>query len=912
MRRSACFFLTLVMSAVTVWCQDLPEIEFEEFVLPNGLEVILHEDHSAPIVSVNVWYHVGSKNEKPGRTGFAHLFEHLMFEGSKNVPEGAFDQWLEAAGGDNNGSTSPDRTNYWENVPSSGLELALYLEADRMAGLLDTVDQKKLDGQRDVVKNERRQGVENQPYGRVNEISLEALYPPNHPYSWPVIGSMEDLSAASVEDVHEFFRKYYAPNNASLTIAGDIDPEKTRELVTKYFASIPPGPPIDRVASWVPRLETTKVINLRDNVSLPRIYMSWHSPGQFRPGDAEMDILASVLASGKNSRLYKKLVYELQVAQDVSAYQESREISGLFHIVVTAKPGHGLDEIQKLVDEELARIRMVAPGSAEVETAVNSWEARFVRRIQSVGGFGGKADLLNRYNVFLGDPGFLQGDFRRYLRVTPEAVRRVAQEFLDPGRRVIVRVTPAGDLRAGDSVAGDRTERPGPGPEPELKLPDFEKFTLGNGLQVLHVKQSELPLIQMNLYINGGWAADPREKPGLASLMSDLQDEGTQNRSALELSEALKSIGTNLGTSSSFDRCSITLNTLRKHLTKSMELFSDVLLNPTFPQEELERKKKEYLARILQERRQPFLNAIKAVFRLIYGEDHPYGQPYTGTGTEESIAAIQRSDLVRYYKEYFHPNNATLVVVGDIERDELADRLQASLDDWERADVPPVAIPEPPMLNESRVYLIHKPNAAQSVIVAGRPGLQRNSPDYYSAVVANTVLGGKFTSRLNSNLREDKGYTYGARSMFMFFKGLGPFALYTQVQTEVTRESLVEIVRELRALSGDRPVSPEELAGTQQYLTLRYPREFETVSQVAAKLGELVMFNLPADTFNRYMPSIRSTTVQSVTSAAEKYLRSDQMYYVIVGDLDKIEVGISELNLGKIRYLDLAGQPVKR
>lgn len=890
--------------------QDLPDIEFEKFVLPNGLEVILHEDHSAPIVSVNIWYHVGSKNEKPGRTGFAHLFEHLMFEGSENVPEGAFDEWLEAAGGDNNGSTSPDRTNYWENIPSSGLALALYLEADRMAGLLKTVDQKKLDGQRDVVKNERRQGVDNQPYGRVDEVSLEALYPPNHPYSWPVIGSMEDLSAASVEDIHEFFKMYYAPNNASLSIAGDINIEETKKLVMKYFATIPPGPPIERVRKWVPRLETSKVIDMNDNVSLARLYLKWHSPAEFDPGDADMDILASVLASGKSSRLYKKLVYELQMAQDVSAYQSSNEISSVFNIIVTAKPGYSLESIQTVIDEELARIRLVAPSISEVKTAVNSWEAQFMRRIQSVGGFGGKADLLNRYNVFLGDPGFLKQDLNRFLDVTPESVRSAAEKYLDQDRRVLVKVKPAGDLITDDKVAVDRTQRPGPGAEPLLNLPAYSDIRLDNGMRVLLVEQNELPLIQMSLEINGGWTADPSGKPGLASLMSDLQDEGTRNRDALTISEDLKAIGAFLGTSSSFDGCSVSLNTLKKHLPTSLEIFSDVVLNPTFPEEELARKKKEYLARILQEQRQPLLTSIKTFFRSLYGEDHPYGQPYTGTGTEQSIQAIQKPDLEQYYQSHFLPNNATLIVVGDIGREELTQQLLNYFGEWEQGTLKQTSVPEVADLTSSKVVLVDKPGAAQSAIVAGHLGIDRKSPDYYDAVVANTILGGKFTSRLNSNLREDKGYTYGARSMFMFLKGMGPFFAYTQVQTEVTKESLIEIMKEMKGIGGDLKPGEEELSDTQNYLTLRYPREFETVSQIAGQLEEIVAYDLPSDSLNKYMSAIRSTTVDSVTKTAKNHIRPESMLYVIVGDVEKIRPGIEELNIGEIQVFDQTGKPI--
>ncbi len=905
-------FLVSIIFSVPLFSQKLPEIKFEKFTLPNGLQVILHEDHSVPMASVNLWYHVGSKNEKRGRTGFAHLFEHLMFEGSENVAEGLFDKWLEAAGGDNNGSTSEDRTNYWESVPSNAVELALYLESDRMANLLVAIDQEKLDTQRDVVKNERRQGVDNQPYGRVDEIALEALYPHNHPYSWTVIGSMEDLSAASLEDVKDFFRRYYTPNNASLCIAGDIDPQATRALVEKYFASIPPGPPVERIEEWVPELEGVKRIEMKDNVSLPRVYMGWHTPAFYQPDDAELDILASILSSGKNSRLYKSLVYEQQIAQDVQAYQASMEIAGAFYVIATAKPGVTRAQLEKAIDSELKNIINVPPKAEEVTTAVNAYEASFVRQLQSVGGFGGRADKLNQYNVFVGRPDYFAEDLNRYLKITPEAVQKVAQKYLDLNKRVILSVEPAGDLKADDAKTVDRTEVPTTGLSPKLTLPGFEERTLSNGLKVMIAEQHELPLIQFNLIIHTGWTADPINKPGVSSLTSDLQDEGTKNRTALEISQDLKALGAGLGTSSSFDASTMSLNTLKKHLPNSLEIFSDVLMNPSFPDAELQRIKKEYQARILQEKRQPFTAAFKTFLRTLYGKDHPYGQPYTGTGTEESINAIAAKDLKQFYETYFHPNNATLIVVGDITADEILPVLEKALKNWKRQDVPAVEIPLLKRIDSNQIYLIDKPGAPQSVIVTGHFGLLRNSSDYYKAEVMNTILGGKFTSRLNMNLREDKGYTYGAGSFFMYLKGMGPFLAYTQVHTQYTKETLVEMLKEYRGMAGSLPIGDEELSETKKYITLSYPRDFETISQIAGKLGELVTYNLPKDYFNQYVQAIDKVSAGDVVAAAKQYIQPEHMLFVIVGDVEKIEPGIRELKLGEIHYLDLDGNPVNK
>ncbi len=910
---NACYvaLFSLILS-LTLPAQDIPDIKFEKFVLSNGLEVILHEDHSTPMVSVNVWYHVGSKNEKRGRTGFAHLFEHLMFQGSGNVAPGMFDKWLEAAGGDNNGSTTEDRTNYWENIPSNALELALYLESDRMKNLLDGIDQKLLDEQRDVVKNERRQGVDNQPYGRVDEIELEALFPHNHPYSWSVIGSLEDLSAASLEDVQEFFKKYYSPNNASLSIAGDISPEETKKLVEKYFSDIPPGPPVERFVDWIPKLDGVKKIEMKDNVSLARIYMAWPSPALFKQGDAELDMISSILSSGKNSRLYKSLVYDKQIAQDVRAYQYSMEISGSYHVVVTARQGVSLDQLQKEIDAELQKIRNNPVSKEELETAVNNWEAGYVRRLQSIGGFGGKADLLNQYNTFIGRPDYFKENMNRFFSITPESLQKAAQNVIDLDNRVIIYVTPEGDLEADLSMAPDRTQKPSTGPTPELVVPAMQERTLSNGLKVLITEQHELPLVQFNLIIKSGWTADPAGKPGVSSLTSDLQDEGTGKRTALEISEDLKSIGATLRTNSTFDRSTVSINTLKKHLSSSLEIFSDVVTNPTFPEDELDRKKEDYLAKILQEKRQPFTVAIKSFLKTLYGKDHPYGQPYTGTGTEESINSINRDDLVNFYDTYFKPDNSVLIVVGDVTPDEIMPVLEETFENWQSGTVPEITIPPVKKFEGSHVYLIDKPGAAQSAIITGHFGIERNSPEYYNVTVMNTILGGKFTSRLNMNLRENKGYTYGAGSQFSYRKGLGAFLTYTSVQSEVTKEALIEIVKELNGISGSIPVGAEELEETKKYITLGYPGEFETISQIAGKLNELVVYNLPENYFNSYVPSIENVTVADVADAGKKYVNTDNMLYVIMGDLAKIETGIKELNLGTIHYLDAEGNPVDK
>jgi len=444
-------FLALLAVSLSLTAQPVRlEVPYSRFVLSNGLNVILHEDHSTPTVSVNMWYHVGSAREKPGRTGFAHLFEHIMFEGSGHVPEGKFDEWLEAAGGDNNGSTTPDRTNYWENIPSNALELALYLESDRMGFLLNSMSPAKVDGQRDVVKNERRQSYENRPYGMAFLTIVKNLYPSNHPYHWPTIGSMKDLSAASYQDVVGFFKKYYGPNNASLAIAGDIDPVKTRKLVKKWFGNIPSGPPVPPIAPPAAVLTAEKRIVLEDRVQLPRLYMAWLTPPEFSPGDAELGVLSDILAGGKNSRLFKRLVYDLQIAQDVSAFQNSQHLSSSFIIIATARRGHTLSELEKVIQEEINRLKAEPPRKREVQRIVNQLEASFLDQMERVGGFGGKADQLNQYFFSTGNPDYFNEDLTRFRAIDPDDLSAMATTYLKDNARVVLSVVPKGrkDLAA--------------------------------------------------------------------------------------------------------------------------------------------------------------------------------------------------------------------------------------------------------------------------------------------------------------------------------------------------------------------------------------------------------------------------------------------------------------------------------
>jgi zinc protease len=968
----------------------LPAIKFTEFRLANGLRVILHEDHSTPIVGVNIWYHVGSKNETPGKTGYAHLFEHMMFQGSKNYDDDYFKP-IQEAGGNLNGSTNTDRTNYWEVVPSNFLELALFMESDRMGGLLTVLNDAKLSNQRDVVKNEKRQNYDNRPYGLVGARINEILYPENHPYHWLTIGSLDDLSHASIEDISAFFRHYYTPNNASLAIAGDFNPAEARALVEKYFGTIPKGPEVTTPNPVQPKLDGTKRVEMQDRVALPRLYITWHTVPQFTADEAPLDTLATVLGSGKSSRLYKSLVYERQIAQDVSAFNGSQELAGTFRITATAKPGKSLSELEGAINEEIEKLRQDVPTPDEIERAYNNREAAFIYGLQTVGDFGGKNDQLNQYATFLGKPGYFAEDLARYRRVTGDDVKRVAAQYLNDNR-LIVTVAPTGRGRSGatgavpetpakpdtpqgqpaaatgatgtatstattttsgDKPAGAQAQTkaqtapsqtagatppatnvaptapktgtakakhnpveetaqgnlPKPKPDPKMTLPKIERRKLSNGLEVLIVRQPELPVVTMNLVIKSGAAADPLERPGLATLTADMLDEGTKTRNSLDISNQLSSIGARLFTGASWDSSTMNLLTLTRHLDAALDIFSDVLLNPAFPDADLKRLRSARLV-ALQQRRDNANNIADSVYAsLLYGHNHPYGHPQIGD--EKSVAAMTGADVQSFYQTYYRPNNAALIVAGDVTPATIIPKLEHALGSWKAASVPAVNVSAPGQsVGKTAIYLVDRPGAAQSVINIGQVGVARATPDYFPLLVMNSILGGAFVSRVNLNLREDKGYTYGARTGFDYRRGAGPFTASAGVQTAVTKESVYEFMKELRGIRGEIPVTQKELDYQKQAIVRGFPRGFETPEQIANRLSAVVLYDLPDDYFNNYLARVQAVSVADVQRVADKYLDPSRMAILVVGDRKAIEPGLRTLgDIGSITLLDTEGRP---
>ncbi|WZO98704.1 pitrilysin family protein [Isosphaeraceae bacterium EP7] len=900
---------------------DVPTLKVEKYTLPNGLDVILHEDHTTPVVGVNLWYKVGSKDEKTGRTGFAHLFEHLMFQGSKHHDSEYFGP-IEKVGAQINGSTNTDRTNYFETLPSNALELALWLESDRMGFLLPALTQAKLDNQRDVVKNERRQRIDNVPYGQSMEKMLEALYPPGHPYHHSVIGSMADLSAASLDDVSAFFRTYYVPNNASLTLAGDFQPEEAKRLIEKYFGPIPRGPDVAKLAPNVPKLDAPKHLMMTDRVALARAQLSWPTVPVGHPDEAALDVLASVLGQlDKENRLFLALMYDKQLAAGVSAFHPTSALTGVFGVSITARPKNTLDDLVAIADAEIKRLQEQGPTADEVRKAQAGTESGLIIGLQSATR---KADFLNANNVNYGDPLAYKAELARLFAVTPADVQRVAKTYLT-ANRVRLDVNPGAPTVRAPEVAVDRDKQspvnsppavaaattfdrsvmPKVEGNPTFTPPKVERRKLSNGLELLVAERHGLPIVSMNLVVRGGGVLAPAGKEGLAELAADLMTEGTKTRDTLKLAGELSEIGASLGANGGLEASSLSMTTLTKHQDKALELFTDVLLNPTFPEKELVRLRNQKLAALM--RRADSAEGIAGVVfpRLLYGTDHPYGR----TDSPKSVRDLSRDDVVAIYKSLFVPNNTALIVVGDITPDAAVEALEKALAGWKSGEAPAHTLPEPPAAKPG-IYLVDKPEAAQSVLVVGEVGVPRSTPDYFPLTVMNAILGGQFSSRINLNLREEKGYTYGARSGFDFRLGAGPFQATAPVQTAVTKEALSELHRELTEIAGTRPATEKELTFAKDRLVKGFPARFETNGGVAATLADLFIYGLPADYFATYQPNVEAVNGTDVTRVAKSYVNTGRMAILVVGDRTKVEPALKTLPFAKsIIVLDAEGNP---
>lgn len=896
----------------------LPPLKIKEYQLKNGLRVVLHEDRSTPVVAVNTWYHVGSKNEETGRTGFAHLFEHMMFQGSKNYNTDYFTP-LQEAGGSINGTTNQDRTWYYETVPSNFLELALMLEADRLGGLLEAMTQEKLDNQRDVVKNERRQRVDNQPYGTAFEKIGEIMYPKGHPYNWTTIGSMEDLQAATLDDVKNFFRRYYVPNNTVLVLSGDFDEKQARGWIEKYFGPIAKGEAINRPNNPMPKLDKEIRVNIEDAVPLPRRWMVWHSVPQYAADEAALDLLSYILSTGRSSRLQSNLIYGKEMAQQVAAFNGSNEIGGTFQVQATARPGKSLDDIEKEINIEIERIKKEAPSADEMTRAKNSVESQTIFGLQTVLG---KGSQLGSYTGYLDKPAYFQADLDRYAAVTAADIQRVANTYLTANRLVMTYTPRQGEAQRGNRgadrptsvksekkndalIAEQAAKLPKPGPNPKFSLPAIEKTKLANGLEVWMVEQKELPIVAMNLVLKSGQGNEPDDRTGLANMTASLLDDGTKTRSAVDITNQLQAIGVNgINAGSGWDSTNVSVQTLTRNLDKALEIYSDVIINPSFPATEIESLRGRQLVGLRQQKANP--NAVGNIVynKVLYG-DHPYGRD----NNEASIKAITRDDIVKFYDSTYRPNNGVLIVVGDFDKAALKEKLESAFGGWKSGTVANRDLPSPKPFDKTGIYIVDRPNSAQSVVSIGQIGIDRSNPDYFPVVVMNSILGGGITSRISMNLREDKGYTYGANSGFVYRRGAGPFRAGGDIQTAVTKEAIVEFMKELNGIRGSIPITDKELDYNKQSLIRRYPAGFETVGAISNQLSNLVVYGLPDTYFNDYISKVNAVTLDDVNRVAKQYLDPSKMAIVIVGDRKTIEPGLKELGYS-ITILDSEGKPV--
>ncbi len=921
----ACFALAFAAGTARAASGAKPpqvKLEVEKYTLPNGLEVILHEDHQLPIVAVNIWYHAGPANERAGQTGFAHLFEHLMFQSSGHVPEDSYFKYLEAAGSSFvNGSTDFDRTNYLEDVPSNQLELALWLESDRMGFLLDRLTAASFANQQDVVRNERRQSVENAPYGLVEEELYHQLFPKTHPYYASVIGSHEDIQNAKVGDVREFFKSYYVPNNATLVIAGDIDKVQAKAMVTKYFATIPRGNPIPPIQATTPPIASERRAKVTDQVELPRVFMGWITSPIFKPGDAEAGLAADILGGGKASRLYKSLVYDKQIAQDVNASMQSLVLGSVFEIVATAKPGHTAEELEAAIDTEISKFAAEGPTATELAASQNSTYSSILGSLERIGGFGGVADRINMYNQHTKDPNYLNQDLARYAGVTQESLKRFASEQLAkehravvyglPGTKVIPPAPPTPPAPTATEAAVTskepwRNSVPGAGPTPVVKLPMAKRFRLQNGLTVLLVESHRLPIVASTLVLRSGSAQDPQDLPGLSGYTASMLDEGTQKRDALTIANELHGLGASLTTASSVDGSTIACRSLKQTAGATISLLSDVALHPAFPEKDIERLRGERSTALLQQRDSPNQTASRIMWSCLYGPGHPYG--HITLGTAEAIKKIARADMMKFYQAYYTPQNAALVLVGDLSESEAKKLATDGLGSWSG---PPTETPRPPQgtMISSRVVIVDKPGAPQTALRVVQLGLMRSDPDFERMDLANTILGGLFSSRINMNLREAHGYTYGAFSALSENRGQGPFLIGTSVRTDVTGASVDEILKEVHNMV-EKPVTNDELRMAKESTIRTLPAAFQSTGSTAGTIATLYLYDLPPDYYQTLPGRIALITAPDVQAVAKKYLAPDRMLVIAVGDRTKIAPQITKLNLGAVAYRDLDGKEV--
>jgi predicted Zn-dependent peptidase len=880
--------------------QERALVPYEQFTLPNGLRVVVHEDHSAPKVAVAVWYHVGSMNEPAGKSGFAHLFEHLMFNGSEHHDAEYMPPLQEIGVSAVNGSTSLDQTYYYAVVPTGGLERVLWLESDRMGYLLGAVTEAKLDEQRGVVQNEKRT-YENRPYAMMSQLRAEALFPANHPYRHSTIGSMEDLNDASLEDVRDWFRRYYGASNAVVTLTGDVTVEQARELMTRYFASVPPGPPVGRMTGWTPLLDRVRTEIVADNVPQTAIAWSWPVPGHGAEESQALRMASSVLGRGRLSRLHQALVFDHQLATTASASYESSAIAGVFTIELRLKPDVDPAEAEAVLQDVLARFITDGPTAEELERVkigaygdnVRSLESLYVRAMMLAGGA-----------IFDDNPGQFQIDQERFEALRADEVLAAAKQWLSrPNYRLTV--APQTRFTAGADGA-DRSRLPPMGPTPDLVLPPVQEGRLSNGIRVVYSHRQSTPTVDLVMAFDAGGAADQGLKEGLQGFTVGLMDDGTAALTGQEFAQAQEMLGARIYAYSDSDTTNFSVSSLSRSLDDTLSLWSRYIREPGFRESDLERERATALSGLEQALVDPDSIAGRVFNNLIYGSDHAYGAPLAGRA--DVIGSYSRDDLIAFHQAFIRPDNAVILAAGDADFDALMAALEKNFGDWRAAARPKGGKTIAPVAGQTapRIVLVDKPGAIQSVIRVGQIAPDGLDPRNFDLDVLNGVLGGGFTARLNMNLREAKGWTYGANSGISDARGPQVFAVSTSVQTDRTAESLTEIARELHDIGGARPATPEEVELFRRGEVLTLADQFETNNAMVGYLRHITRFDHPYDWITTLPERYAAATPETVTSAAAM-LQPDAMTWVVVGDLSKIEAGVRALGLGEVEVWDAQG-----
>lgn len=899
-------FAAFSVSAQVPFDKEQYRIKHKKFVLKNGLTLIVHEDKSVPIVGVNMWYHVGSRNEQRGRTGFAHLFEHFFFNGSENHPFG-FREAMDDLGANNrNGTTNTDRTNFFEDVPVSALEKTLFLEADRMGFLGGYISKEMLERERGVVKNEKRQG-ENNPYGRVFSEIFGKLYPYSHPYSWSTIGSMEDLNAASLDDIKTWYETFYGPNNAVISLAGDISPEKALEIVTKYFGDIKPGPPLPRTEEWIPKLDRNIRDEMEDRVPQNRIYRAWHAPAWKDKEIQHLNLFADILSGSKSAKLDRRLVYEKEMATGVSAGLIERELGSLFTVTVTVKPGVNPADVEREMDSVINELLDKGVDEKELKKFQNRNLAQFLRGSERLGGFGGRSDILAMHQTYGNDPDAYLERLETMSKATPAEVKAVANKWLKSNHYTML-VKPAARLSP-EKTTVDRKVVPTLNEAPVIKFPEIQRAKLKNGLNVLLLERHSAPVVNVALAVDAGAASDTAQKAGAATLAIDLMDEGTKTRDAFQIVDELDSLGAELSTSTSLDMSFVRLEATSGKLQPSLAIMADVVLNPSFPADQFAIQKQRRLAQIGQEKASPNALAFRIMPTILYGKDHAYGKP--ASGMENTVESISREDLAKWHADWFKPNNATLIVTGDMTLAKLIPMLEQAFGTWQAGTAPKKNLATVNKTPGKKIYLLDKPDAPQSTIVAAHISEPSGQPEDLAAEPVFQNFGGMATSRLNRNLRLDKHWSYGTAGRLQDARGQRTFFVLAPVQTDKTKESMVEVNKEIRDIAGNRPITGEEFESIMRNMTSRLPGRFETLSSLEGAAIDVVNFNLPNDYWANFGKNMRSLTEKQLADAGKKFVQPDEIIWIIVGDLSKIESDIRELGYGEVIKLDADGNVIK-